>query len=70
MESGKAAPLTGGPPGVELQTVLGELPAGGGGDRVPVALLTMGAEMVPGAAETDIAGAVELPIGCVAGIPD
>ena len=34
------------------------------------ALVLMGAEMVPGAAETDIAGAVELPIGCVAGIPD
>ena len=59
-----------GPPGVELQTVVGELPSGDGGNRVPVALLLMGAEMVPGAAETDIAGAVELPIGCVAGIPD
>jgi hypothetical protein len=55
---------------VELQTVLGELPAGDGGNRVPVALLTMGAEMVPGAAETDIAGAFGLPIGTVAGIPD
>ena len=70
VESGRAAPLIGGPPGVELQTVIGEAPAGGGDNRVPVALLLMGAEMVPGAAETDIAGAVELPIGTVAGIPD
>jgi len=70
VESGNAAPLIGGPPGVELQTVVDELPSGDGGNRVPVALLLMGAEMVPGAAETDIAGPVELPIGTVAGMPD
>jgi hypothetical protein len=69
VESGKAAPLVGGPPDVELQTVADELPSGDGGDTVPVALL-IGAEMVPGTAETDIAGPVGLPIGEVAGIPD
>jgi hypothetical protein len=70
VESGNAAPLVGGPPGVELQTVVDELPSGDGGDTVPVALLLIGAEMVPGAAETDIAGPVGPPIGEVAGIPD
>jgi hypothetical protein len=70
VESGKAAPLIDGPPGAELQTVVDELPSGDGGNRVPVALPPIGAEMVPGAAETDIAGADALPIGNVAGIPD
>jgi hypothetical protein len=37
---------------------------------VPDALLPMGVEMVPSAAEADIAGAVGLPIGAIAGIPD
>jgi len=70
VERGKAAPLTGGPPGVELQTVADGLPAGDGSESVPVALLLIGAEMAPGAAEIDIAGAAGLPIGTVAGIPD
>jgi hypothetical protein len=49
VESGKAAPLVGGPPGVELQTVVDELPSGDTGDMVPVVLPTIGAGMVPNA---------------------
>jgi hypothetical protein len=45
--SGKAAPLVGGPPGVELHTVVDELPRGGAGNMVPVVLPTIGARMVP-----------------------
>jgi hypothetical protein len=42
VESGKAAPLVGGPRGVELHTVVDEPPSGDAGDRVPVALPTIG----------------------------
>ncbi len=48
VESGKAAPLVGGPPGVELHTVVEALPSGDIGDIVPVVLPAIGAEMVPG----------------------
>src|SRR5712664_1869699 len=47
VESGKAAPLVGGPPGVELHTVVDELPSGDTGDMVPVVLPTNGVGMVP-----------------------
>ena len=47
IESGKAAPLVGGPPGVELHTVVDALPSGDTGDMVPVVLPTFGAGMVP-----------------------
>jgi hypothetical protein len=47
VESGKAAPLVGGPPGVELHTVVDELPSGDTGDVVPVVLLRIGEGMVP-----------------------
>jgi hypothetical protein len=47
VESGKAAPLVGGPPGVELHTVVDELPSGDTGDTVPVVLPTNGVGMVP-----------------------
>jgi len=39
--------LVGGPPGVELQTVIDELPSGYTGDMVPVMLPTIGVGMVP-----------------------
>jgi hypothetical protein len=42
-----AAPLVGGPPGVELHTVVDGLPSGDTGDVVPVALPTNGEAMVP-----------------------
>lgn len=47
VESGKAAPLVGGPPGMELHTVVGEPPTGDTGDMVPVVLTTIGEGMVP-----------------------
>jgi hypothetical protein len=47
VESGKAAPLVGGPPGVELHTVVDELPSGATGDVVPVVLPRIGEGMVP-----------------------
>jgi hypothetical protein len=42
VESGKAAPLVGGPPGVELHTVVDELPSGDTGAMVPILLPTIG----------------------------
>jgi hypothetical protein len=47
VESGSAAPLVGGPPGVELHTVVDGLPSGDVGDVVPVVLPRLGVEMVP-----------------------
>ena len=47
VESGKAAPLVGGPPGVVLQTVVEELPSKNVGAMVPVVLPTFGTAMVP-----------------------
>jgi hypothetical protein len=47
VDSGKAAPLVGGPPGVELHTVVEGLPSGDTGDSVPVVLATTGVGMVP-----------------------
>jgi hypothetical protein len=52
VESGSAAPLVGGPPGVELQTVVDGLPSGDVGDVVPVVLPMLAAEMVPMALPT------------------
>jgi hypothetical protein len=49
VESGKAAPLVGGPPGAVLHTVVDGLPSGGTGDMVPVVLPTNGVGMVPNA---------------------
>ncbi|SHJ51862.1 hypothetical protein SAMN05444159_0820 [Bradyrhizobium lablabi] len=50
VESGKAAPFVGGPPGVELHTVVEGLPSRDGGDMVPVVLPTRGVAMVPNGA--------------------
>ena len=55
VESGKAAPLVGGPPGVELHTVVDELPTGDTGDMVPVALPTIGVGMVPNGVDDIVA---------------
>ena len=49
VKSGKAAPLVGGPPGVELHTVVDELPSGDTGGMVPVVLATTCVGMVPNA---------------------
>jgi hypothetical protein len=47
VESGKAAPLVGGPPGEELHTVVDGLPTGDTGDIVPVVLPPIDVGMVP-----------------------
>jgi hypothetical protein len=47
VESGKAAALVGGPPGIELHIVVDELPSGDTGDTVPVVLPTIGEGIVP-----------------------
>jgi hypothetical protein len=47
VESGKAAPLVGGPPGTELHTVVDGLPSGDTGDMVPVVLPAIDVGMVP-----------------------
>ena len=55
VESGSAAPLVGGPPGVELHTVVDAVPSGDAGDVVPIVLPTLGVEMVPNGAAGVIA---------------
>ena len=49
VESGKAAPLVGGPPGVVPHTVVDGLPSGDTGVMVPVVLATNGVGIVPNA---------------------
>jgi hypothetical protein len=49
VESGKAEPLVGGPPGAELHTVVEALPSGVAGETFPVVLPTIGVGMVPSA---------------------
>jgi hypothetical protein len=77
VESGKAAALVGGPPGIVLQTVLDETPSGVTGATAPVLLATRGVAIAPsglavvvvpggvGAVETD--GVVPMPVP-VAGV--
>jgi hypothetical protein len=55
VESGNAAPLVGGPPGTELQTVVEELPSGAVAEMLPVAEVTNGVGIVPSAAVDGIA---------------
>jgi hypothetical protein len=70
VESGKAAPLVGGPPGVELHTVIDELPSGGAGGRVPIPLPMMGEKMVPKAVAGVVAlGDVVMADGVMAVVP-
>ncbi len=55
VESGKAAPLVGGPPGIVLHTVVDELPSGVTGDVVPVVLPMIDVGIVPNGAAGIIA---------------
>jgi hypothetical protein len=55
VESGNAAPLVGGPPGVELHTVTDELPSGDTGEMVPVVLPTNTVGMVPNRVDDTVA---------------
>jgi hypothetical protein len=50
VESGKAAPLVGGPPGIELHTVVEGLPSGSVGEMFPVVVTPIGVGMVPNGA--------------------
>jgi hypothetical protein len=56
VESGKAAPLVGGPPGVELHMVVDELPIGVIGAMFPVVVMTLGVGIVPNG-EADVSAA-------------
>ena len=55
VESGKAAPLVGRPPGEEQHTLLDELPTGDTGDMVPVVLETIGVGIVPNGVDDIVA---------------
>jgi hypothetical protein len=55
VESGKAAPLVGGPPGTELHTVVEGLPSAFVGEMLPVVVATIDVEMVPSVAPGVIA---------------
>jgi len=55
VESGKAAPLVGGPPGTELHTVVEGLPSAFVGEMLPVVVATIGVGMVPSGAPGVIA---------------
>jgi hypothetical protein len=63
VESGKAAPLVGGPPGVELHTMVEELPSGAVGETLPIVLTAIGVAMVPNAPAGDKVGAVVVTLG-------
>jgi hypothetical protein len=71
VESGKAAPLVGGPPGVELHTVVDALPSTDTGGMVPVALPTMDVAMAPnGAAGAIVAVLLDREVETVPGTVD
>jgi hypothetical protein len=55
VESGKAAPLVGGPPGIELHTVVEKPPSGAAGEMFPIVVMPIGVGMVPNAAAGAIA---------------
>jgi hypothetical protein len=55
VESGKAAPLVGGPPGIELHTMVDELPSGVVGEAFPVLVPTTSVGMVPNGAPALVA---------------
>jgi hypothetical protein len=55
IESGNAAPLVGGPPGVELHTVIDEPPSGDTGEMVPVVLPMNTVGMVPNGVDDIVA---------------
>jgi hypothetical protein len=70
VESGKAAPLVGGPPGVELHTVVEGLPSGVVGEMFPVEVRTIGVGMVPNADPGVIGDIVVADDVVVAVVPD
>jgi hypothetical protein len=67
VESGKAAPLVGGPPGIELHTVVEGVPSGAVGGTFPVVVTTIGVGMVPNGAAGVIVD-VETGLSAVDGV--
>jgi hypothetical protein len=66
VESGRAAPLVGGPPGVELHTVVDAPPNWDTGDMVPVVVTPIGVGMVPkGAADVNAVGDIVVVNGVI-----
>ena len=65
VESGNAAPLVGGPPGTELQTMFEGLPSGAVGEIVPVVLATIDVGIVPNAATPGISAFGAVVVGGV-----
>ena len=63
VDSGRAAPLVGGPPGIELHTMVDAPPTGGADGMVPVVLPTNGVGMVPKARDVAVVDAG------IAGVP-
>lgn len=73
VDSGNAAPLLGGPPGVELHTVVDGLPSGAVGETFPVVVMAIGAGMVPngdavGIAAGDVVAADDVIVTVVPGM--
>jgi hypothetical protein len=69
--SGKTAPLVGGPPGIVLHTVVGELPSGAVGEMFPVVVMPIDVGMVPndaGGAITDVETGLSAVDGAGTGI--
>jgi len=70
VESGKPAPLLGGPPGVELHVVVEELPIGVIGAVFPVVVTTIGVGIVPnGEADVIAAAGVIVDEVVIVGVP-
>jgi hypothetical protein len=65
VEIGKAALLVGGPPGVELHTVVKGLPSGDAGEMLPVVETTLGVEIVPSGGAAGIIMDVETGLSTV-----
>jgi hypothetical protein len=73
VESGKAAPLLGGPPGIELHTVVAGLPSGIAGETFPVVVMAIGVGIVPNGdagviAVGDIVAADDIIVAVVPGM--
>lgn len=60
VESGRSAPLVGGPPGVELHMVFDALPTGDTDGITPVVLATMGVGIVPKGMDDIVVGIITI----------
>jgi hypothetical protein len=69
VESGKAAPLVGGPPGMELHIMVKGLPSGVAGEMFPVVVVTIDVGRLPSAAVGTIAVGDIAVAASTAGVP-